>query len=169
MTSPGSTSCGERERDRKYRPGSVGWRMLTCPKASSTFSWASMRLASAISWRISSIRFGTRGFLNWESAGAAAKRKRSSLPSIPAGIGGRIGPATLPTRTTLASGGGSHQIARKLRLIVENMVMNPVVAVVAPGMMGAAVGGRLAAHGLKVLTSLTGRSDETIKRAKAAG
>ena len=47
--------------------------------------------------------------------------------------------------------------------------MNPVVAVVAPGMMGAAVGGRLAAHGLKVLTSLTGRSDDTIKRAKAAG
>ena len=48
-------------------------------------------------------------------------------------------------------------------------MMNPVVAVVAPGMMGAAVGGRLAAHGLKVLTSLTGRSDETVKRAKAAG
>jgi putative dehydrogenase len=47
--------------------------------------------------------------------------------------------------------------------------MNPVVAVVAPGMMGAAVGGRLVAHGLKVLTSLTGRSDETVKRAKAAG
>jgi putative dehydrogenase len=47
--------------------------------------------------------------------------------------------------------------------------MNPVVAVVAPGMMGAAVGGRLAAHGLKVLTSLTGRSDETVQRAKAAG
>ena len=47
--------------------------------------------------------------------------------------------------------------------------MNPVVAVVAPGMMGAAVGGRLAAHGLKVLTSLTGRSAETVQRAKAAG
>ena len=47
--------------------------------------------------------------------------------------------------------------------------MNPVVAVIAPGMMGAAVGGRLAAHGLKVLTSLTGRSAETMERAKAAG
>lgn len=47
--------------------------------------------------------------------------------------------------------------------------MKPVVAVIAPGMMGAAVGGRLAAHGLKVLTSLTGRSDESVKRAKAAG
>ena len=53
--------------------------------------------------------------------------------------------------------------------MVEIIAMNPVVAVVAPGMMGAAVGGRLVAHGLKVLTSLTGRSDETIKRAKAAG
>ena len=45
----------------------------------------------------------------------------------------------------------------------------PVVAVVAPGMMGAAVGGRLVAHGLKVLTSLSGRSAETVTRAKAAG
>src|SRR5207245_9351693 len=47
--------------------------------------------------------------------------------------------------------------------------MNPVVAVIAPGMMGAAVGGRLVDHGLKVLTSLKGRSAETQKRAKAAG
>ena len=47
--------------------------------------------------------------------------------------------------------------------------MNPLVAVIAPGMMGAAVGGRLAAHGLKVLTSLTGRSAETVARAKTAG
>jgi putative dehydrogenase len=47
--------------------------------------------------------------------------------------------------------------------------MTPVVAVIAPGMMGSAVGGRLVAHGLKVLTSLTGRSAETVARAKAAG
>jgi 3-hydroxyisobutyrate dehydrogenase-like beta-hydroxyacid dehydrogenase len=47
--------------------------------------------------------------------------------------------------------------------------MNPVVAIVAPGMMGAAVGGRLVAHGLKVLTSLAGRSAETASRAKEAG
>src|SRR6201999_1058786 len=47
--------------------------------------------------------------------------------------------------------------------------MTPVVAVIAPGMMGAAVGGRLVAHGLKVLTSLAGRSAETTERAKAAG
>ena len=47
--------------------------------------------------------------------------------------------------------------------------MNPVVAVIAPGMMGAAVGGRLVENGLKVLTSLTGRSAETATRAKTYG
>jgi 3-hydroxyisobutyrate dehydrogenase-like beta-hydroxyacid dehydrogenase len=47
--------------------------------------------------------------------------------------------------------------------------MNPVVAVIAPGMMGAAVGKRLVDHGLKVLTSLKGRSAESKERAKAAG
>ena len=38
--------------------------------------------------------------------------------------------------------------------------MQPVVAVIAPGMMGAAVGGRMVEHGLTVLTSLKGRSEE---------
>src|SRR5499433_2152364 len=47
--------------------------------------------------------------------------------------------------------------------------MSPLVAVIAPGMMGAAVGKRLTDHGLKVLTSLQGRSAETRERAKAAG
>jgi 3-hydroxyisobutyrate dehydrogenase-like beta-hydroxyacid dehydrogenase len=47
--------------------------------------------------------------------------------------------------------------------------MNPVVAVIAPGSMGAAVGKRLVEHGLKVLTSLQGRSAETVARAGAAG
>jgi putative dehydrogenase len=47
--------------------------------------------------------------------------------------------------------------------------MTPVVAVIAPGMMGAAVGKRLVDNGIKVLTSLTGRSPETAARAKAAG
>src|SRR5262245_17058395 len=47
--------------------------------------------------------------------------------------------------------------------------MNPVVAVVAPGMMGAAVAGRLVENGLKVLTSLTGRSPDTVARAKKHG
>jgi 3-hydroxyisobutyrate dehydrogenase-like beta-hydroxyacid dehydrogenase len=47
--------------------------------------------------------------------------------------------------------------------------MTPVVAVIAPGMMGAGVGRRLTDHGVKVLTSLKGRSRETEQRASAAG
>jgi len=47
--------------------------------------------------------------------------------------------------------------------------MTPVVAVIAPGMMGAAVGKRLVDNGLKVLTTLKGRSAETVARAKTAG
>jgi L-threonate 2-dehydrogenase len=47
--------------------------------------------------------------------------------------------------------------------------MTPVVAVIAPGMMGAAVGKRLTDNGVKVLTSLAGRSQDTAARAKAAG
>jgi L-threonate 2-dehydrogenase len=47
--------------------------------------------------------------------------------------------------------------------------MAPVVAVIAPGMMGAAVGKRLVDNGVTVLTSLKGRSGETAARAKAAG
>jgi 3-hydroxyisobutyrate dehydrogenase-like beta-hydroxyacid dehydrogenase len=50
-----------------------------------------------------------------------------------------------------------------------NSAAHPVVAVIAPGMMGAAVGRRLVDNGLKVLTSLTGRSADTVKRASAAG
>ena len=46
--------------------------------------------------------------------------------------------------------------------------MTPVVAIVAPGNMGAAVGGRLTAHGVRVLTSLEGRSAASAKRAAAA-
>ena len=47
--------------------------------------------------------------------------------------------------------------------------MAPIVAVIAPGMMGSAVGARLVENGIEVRTSLAGRSDATIKRAKAAG
>jgi 3-hydroxyisobutyrate dehydrogenase-like beta-hydroxyacid dehydrogenase len=47
--------------------------------------------------------------------------------------------------------------------------MHPLVAVIAPGMMGAAVAKRLVDHGLKVLTSLEGRSAGTRARAKSAG
>lgn len=47
--------------------------------------------------------------------------------------------------------------------------MPAVVAVIAPGMMGAGVGRRLVDNGARVLTSLQGRSAETAARAKAAG
>ena len=47
--------------------------------------------------------------------------------------------------------------------------MNPTVAVIAQGAMGAGVGGRLAERGLKVITSLSGRSEASAKRAAAAG
>ena len=43
--------------------------------------------------------------------------------------------------------------------------MPPIVTVIAPGMMGSAVAGRLTANGVLVRTSLTGRSDATVARA----
>jgi putative dehydrogenase len=46
---------------------------------------------------------------------------------------------------------------------------NPVVAIVAQGTMGAGVGWRLTQNGVKVTTSLTGRSEESAARAKASG
>jgi len=39
----------------------------------------------------------------------------------------------------------------------EDIVMSPVVAVIAPGMMGSAVGKRLVERGVKVTTVLDGR------------
>jgi 3-hydroxyisobutyrate dehydrogenase-like beta-hydroxyacid dehydrogenase len=48
-------------------------------------------------------------------------------------------------------------------------MMQPIVAVIAPGMMGSAVGGRLVENGIEVRTSLAGRSDATVARARAAG
>ena len=47
--------------------------------------------------------------------------------------------------------------------------MQPVVAVIAPGMMGSAVAGRLTSSGLEVRTLLAGRSAATVARAAAAG
>ncbi len=47
--------------------------------------------------------------------------------------------------------------------------MKPIVAVIAPGMMGSVVANRLTDHGLAVRTILTNRSAATIARAKAAG
>ena len=43
------------------------------------------------------------------------------------------------------------------------------VAIIAPGAMGSAVGRRLSEHGARVLTSLTGRSIATIRRAEMTG
>lgn len=47
--------------------------------------------------------------------------------------------------------------------------MNPIVAIVAQGAMGAGVGARLVERGLRVVTSLAGRSEASAKRAEAAG
>ena len=47
--------------------------------------------------------------------------------------------------------------------------MQPVVAVIAPGMMGSAVAARLVENGIEVRTALGGRSESTLARAKAAG
>jgi L-threonate 2-dehydrogenase len=47
--------------------------------------------------------------------------------------------------------------------------MPPIVAVIAPGMMGSAVARRLTASGIEVRTLLAGRSPSTLNRAQAAG
>jgi putative dehydrogenase len=47
--------------------------------------------------------------------------------------------------------------------------MQPIVAVIAPGMMGSGVGGRLAQNGIAVRSALGGRSEASVKRAKEAG
>ena len=47
--------------------------------------------------------------------------------------------------------------------------MTPIVAVIAPGNMGAAVAKRLTEHKVTVLTELTGRSEASAKRAREAG
>jgi putative dehydrogenase len=47
--------------------------------------------------------------------------------------------------------------------------MQPIVSVIAPGMMGSAVGQRLVENGIEVRTLLAGRSADTVARAKAAG
>jgi 3-hydroxyisobutyrate dehydrogenase-like beta-hydroxyacid dehydrogenase len=47
--------------------------------------------------------------------------------------------------------------------------MNPTVAIVAQGAMGAGVGARLVERGMRVITSLAGRSEASARRARAAG
>jgi len=47
--------------------------------------------------------------------------------------------------------------------------MTPTVAIIAPGNMGAGIGRRLSENQVTVLTSLAGRSAESVKRAREAG
>ena len=47
--------------------------------------------------------------------------------------------------------------------------MMPTVSIVAPGNMGAGIGRRLSENKVTVLTSLAGRSDDSVKRAREAG
>src|SRR5687768_2083864 len=58
------------------------------------------------------------------------------------------------------------QVGRKRQ---ERPGMKPVVAIIAPGNMGAAVGGRLTTNGVKVLTSLANRGAASATRAAGAG
>ena len=48
---------------------------------------------------------------------------------------------------------------------LQKCLMKPVIAITSPGAMGAAVGGRLAGHGIKVLTKIAGRSAASRQRA----
>src|SRR5258708_38925015 len=54
-------------------------------------------------------------------------------------------------------------------MMPPTVVSPPIVAVIAPGMMGSAVARRLTSAGVQVRTSLTGRSADTFARAEAAG
>jgi L-threonate 2-dehydrogenase len=47
--------------------------------------------------------------------------------------------------------------------------MMPVVAIIAPGAMGAGIGKRLTSHRVRVLTALAGRGEATVARAREAG
>lgn len=49
------------------------------------------------------------------------------------------------------------------------MSTSPTVAIIAPGNMGAGVGRRLTENRVTVLTSLAGRSEDSVKRAREAG
>src|SRR6266576_1178410 len=95
-------------------------------------------------------------------AAFAKPRTRIWRPLYRWRIDARRGKDILPRRSDLS------RFARATREIGGRSML-PLVTVIAPGMMGAAVGKRLVDHGLKVLTSLTGRSAETSERAKATG
>src|SRR5258708_10901856 len=136
-----------------------------------------MRLAIA-TWLRASERSSDTGVSCSRGGGfdaAGAKPKWPPLPSRP-GAAPRTSFAVArgEGKDCLAKAPRCQQIARSAASKSENdsmtpVVMTPVVAVIAPGIMGAAVGKRLTDHGLKVLTSLQGRSAETRERAQAAG
>src|SRR5215831_18152145 len=60
--SSGATSSGARCLEMRKRLGSVGWRTLIWPNASTMPSWARMRLASESSSRMAA-RLSAMGFL----------------------------------------------------------------------------------------------------------
>src|SRR5262245_8366369 len=78
--SPRSTRAGASERDRRKRPGSPGWRTLTWPYASTTPSFARMRLAITTSRAA-------------RSRSVTASPLRSRTTSHEVAIGGRAGNA----------------------------------------------------------------------------
>ena len=100
--------------------------------------------------------------LEWRrdvAAAARAKPKWPALPSAPRRV--RWARSRAPCLPALPTCNDVRRFSLGTEPIGE-CPMNPVVAVIAPGMMGAAVGKRLVDHGLKVLTSLKGRSAETV-------
>src|SRR5712691_6340985 len=133
--------------------------MLTWPKASSTPSFASMRLASATWWRASE-RSGTgRSWFRQRGGAPLAPEQSRNSRNCQAAAHAETPcqPAAMSAESAPSRGGTGEQH------------MNPVVAVIAPGMMGGAVAGRLVENGVKVLTSLAGRSPATVARANKHG
>src|SRR5262245_37953479 len=61
--------------------------------------------------------------------------------------------------------GPEHQSRRRSHRIMNT---TPTVAIIAPGNMGAGIGRRLTENKVTVLTSLAGRSEESVKRAREA-
>src|SRR5262249_25322410 len=104
-------------------------------------------------------KVGHEGVPHW-----AAQRRRSDRSQA------AIAPVATPrpARDALPSGNEASRVGSS-RAGTGEQHMSPVVAVSAPGMMGAAVAGRLVENGVKVITSLAGRSPETVARAARHG
>src|SRR5262249_18949123 len=104
-------------------------------------------------------KVGHEGVPHW-----AAQRRRSDRSKA------EIAPVAKPrpARDALPIGNDASRVGSS-RAGTGEQHMSPVVAVIAPGMMGAAVAGRLVENGVKVITSLAGRSPETVARAARHG